>query len=40
MSCTSDSDSPMVQWEGGLKLRKDIFLKIYIGNIAEDGLAK
>ena len=38
MNHTCDSDSPMVHWEGGLKPRIDIVLKIYVGHVVEDGL--
>ena len=38
MNRTSDSDSPMVHWECGLKPRLEIVLRIDVGNIAEDGL--
>ena len=40
MNFTSDSNSPTVHWEGGLKPRIDIVLKIYVGNIADMDLSR
>ena len=38
MNCTFDSNFLTVHWEGGLRPRVDIILKIYVSNIAEDRL--